>query len=107
MQTVRGKVRDSFGPFPEKARLNARVTKVVERDSYKIENVLFESRGPSPVFRSAPTSRGADSLVSDCCQRIDPGRPQRRSCAGSDGGTNHQAHRNNEGRPVGGLQTKQ
>ena len=44
VQTVRGKVRESFGPFPEKTPLNARVTKVVERDAYKIENVLFESR---------------------------------------------------------------
>ena len=44
VQTVRGKVRESFGPFPEKTPLNARVTKVVERDTYKIENVLFESR---------------------------------------------------------------
>src|SRR5262245_53645518 len=31
---VRGKIRDSFGPFPEKTPLNARVTKVVERDTY-------------------------------------------------------------------------
>ena len=44
VRTVRGKIRESFGPFPEKTPLNARVTKVVERDAYKIENVLFESR---------------------------------------------------------------
>ena len=44
VRAVRGKVRESFGPFPEKTPLNARVTKVVERDAYKIENVLFESR---------------------------------------------------------------
>ena len=44
VQSVRGKIRESFGPFPEKTPLNARVTKVVERDAYKIENVLFESR---------------------------------------------------------------
>ena len=44
VQTVRGKIRESFGPYPEKTPLNARVTKVVERDAYKIENVLFESR---------------------------------------------------------------
>jgi len=31
-------------PFPEKTPLNARVTNVVERDAYKIENLLFESR---------------------------------------------------------------
>ena len=44
VQEVRGKIRESFGPFPEKTPLNARVTKVVERDTYNIENVLFESR---------------------------------------------------------------
>lgn len=44
VQAVRGKIRESFGPFPEKTPLNARVTNVVERDAYKIENVLFESR---------------------------------------------------------------
>jgi dienelactone hydrolase len=44
VQTVRGKIRQSFGPYPEKTPLNPRVTKVVERDAYKIENVLFESR---------------------------------------------------------------
>jgi dienelactone hydrolase len=41
---VRGKIADCFGPRPEKTPLKPRVTKVVERDAYKIENVLFESR---------------------------------------------------------------
>jgi dienelactone hydrolase/pimeloyl-ACP methyl ester carboxylesterase len=44
VQAVRGKIRDSFGPLPEKTPLDARVTKTVERDTYRIENVLFESR---------------------------------------------------------------
>ena len=44
VRTVRGKIRESFGPFPEKTPLNARVTKSSERDAYKIENVIFESR---------------------------------------------------------------
>ena len=33
-----------FGPLPEKTPLNARITGVVERDAYKIEKVIFESR---------------------------------------------------------------
>ena len=41
---VRGKIRDCFGPYPEKTPLNPRVTKVVQRDAYTIENVIFESR---------------------------------------------------------------
>lgn len=44
IQTVRGKIRESFGPYPEKTPLKPRVVKVVDRDAYKIENVLFESR---------------------------------------------------------------
>lgn len=44
VRAVRGKIRESFGPFPEKTPLNARVTRVVERDAYTIENLLFESR---------------------------------------------------------------
>jgi dienelactone hydrolase/pimeloyl-ACP methyl ester carboxylesterase len=44
VQTVGGKIRESFGPFPEKTPLNPRVTTVVERDAYRIENVIFESR---------------------------------------------------------------
>ena len=42
--SVREKIKASFGPFPEKTPLNARVTGVVERDGYRIEKVMFESR---------------------------------------------------------------
>ncbi len=44
VQQVREKIRESFGPFPERCPLNARVTGVLERDGYRIENVVFESR---------------------------------------------------------------
>jgi cephalosporin-C deacetylase-like acetyl esterase len=44
LQSVRGRIREAFGPFPERTPLNARVTKSVERDAYRIEHVLFESR---------------------------------------------------------------
>ncbi len=44
VRSIRGRIRESFGPFPERTPLNARVTNVVERDAYRIENVLFESR---------------------------------------------------------------
>lgn len=42
--SVRQKIRQSFGAFPEKTPLNARVTGVVERETYQIEKVIFESR---------------------------------------------------------------
>lgn len=41
---VRKKIQLCFGPFPEKTPLNPRVTGVVERDVYRIEHVIFESR---------------------------------------------------------------
>ena len=44
VREVREKIRESFGPNPPRTPLNPRVTGVVERDAYKIEKVLFESR---------------------------------------------------------------
>jgi len=44
IRDVRGKIQISFGPWPEKTPLNPRVVKVIERDTYKIENIIFESR---------------------------------------------------------------
>jgi len=42
--SVREKIQQSFGPWPDKTPLNPRITGVVERDQYRIENVIFESR---------------------------------------------------------------
>ncbi|HXW04554.1 MAG TPA: prolyl oligopeptidase family serine peptidase [Vicinamibacterales bacterium] len=58
VQAVRRKIRESFGPFPEKTPLNPRVTKVVERDAYTIENVLFESRPGFLVSANLYVPRG-------------------------------------------------
>ncbi|UCF36106.1 MAG: acetylxylan esterase, partial [Acidobacteriota bacterium] len=44
VKEVRKKIQDSFGPWPAKTPLNPRITGVVERDSFKIEKVIFESR---------------------------------------------------------------
>lgn len=41
---VRAKIQESFGPWPEKTPLNAKVTGVIECDGYRIEKVIFESR---------------------------------------------------------------
>src|SRR5436190_13189492 len=41
---VREKIQRCFEPFPEKTPLNPRVTGVVERDAYRIEKLIFESR---------------------------------------------------------------
>lgn len=42
--TVRRKILESFGPLPEKTPLEPRITGTVDRDTYKIEKVIFESR---------------------------------------------------------------
>ncbi|MBN1417642.1 MAG: prolyl oligopeptidase family serine peptidase [Planctomycetes bacterium] len=44
VRAVREKIQRSFGPWPEKTPLRARTMGVVERDAYRIENVIFESR---------------------------------------------------------------
>ena len=44
VRSVQEKIRESFGPFPEKTPLEPRVTGVVERDVYKIEKIIFSSR---------------------------------------------------------------
>jgi cephalosporin-C deacetylase-like acetyl esterase len=41
---VREKIQESFGPWPEKTPLNPQITGVVDRDGYKIEKLIFESR---------------------------------------------------------------
>lgn len=41
---VREAIRAAFAPLPAKTPLNARVTGIVERLTYRIEKVLFESR---------------------------------------------------------------
>lgn len=35
---------DVVGPFPEKTPLNPRITGVVERDTYRVENLIYESQ---------------------------------------------------------------
>jgi len=42
--SIRQKIRQSFGPNPERTPLNAKITGTVERDTYKIEKIIFESR---------------------------------------------------------------
>lgn len=44
VEEVRKKIRLCFGPEPERTPLNPRVTGTVDRDTYKIEKVIFESR---------------------------------------------------------------
>lgn len=58
VQSVRQRIRDSFGPMPEKTPLSARVTGVLERDQYRIEKVIFESRPGFLVTANLYVPRG-------------------------------------------------
>jgi len=44
VRDVREKIQQSFGPWPQRTPLKPRIAGVVERDAYKIEKVVFESR---------------------------------------------------------------
>jgi dienelactone hydrolase len=44
VRDVQDKIQRCFGPWPEKTPLAPRITGVVERDQYRIEKVIFESR---------------------------------------------------------------
>lgn len=60
VKELRRKVSECLGPWPEKTPLKARTTRTVERDAYKIENVIFESRPDFPVTGNLylPKGRG-------------------------------------------------
>ena len=49
VESARARIRRCFGPEPPRTPLNPRVTGVVHRDSYRIENVIFDSRPGFPV----------------------------------------------------------
>lgn len=44
IRDVQDRIQRCFGPWPERTPLNPRITGVVERDQYRVENVIFESR---------------------------------------------------------------
>jgi len=56
---VRAKIASCFGPFPDKTPLNAKVTGKVERDTYTIEKVIFESRPEFFVTANLYLPKGA------------------------------------------------
>ncbi len=74
VREVREKIRESFGPFPDKTPLQARVTQRTERDAYTIENVIFESRPGFLVTANLylpRTSRPAPGVVGTCGHSLD------------------------------------
>jgi dienelactone hydrolase len=60
VREVQEKIQRCFGPWPEKTPLNPRITSVVERDQYRIENVIFESRPGFLVTANLYVPKGRD-----------------------------------------------
>jgi dienelactone hydrolase len=67
---VRQKIRQCFGPWPQRTPLNARVTGTLDRGAYKIEKVIFESRPNFPVtanlYLPAKQNGRGPGVVSPC-----------------------------------------
>jgi len=63
IREVRGKIQQCLGPWPEKTPLNARVTGVLERETYNIEKIVYYSRPDFPVTANLyiPKHRNAPS----------------------------------------------
>ena len=40
---IRKTLADCLGPFPEKTPLNAKITRTIQKDSYSVEHIVFES----------------------------------------------------------------
>jgi len=41
---IRETLLDIVGPFPEKTSLNAKITRVVDKDSFRVEHIVYESQ---------------------------------------------------------------
>ncbi len=63
VREVRRKTQQCFGPWPAKTPLNARVTGIVERDAYRIEKVIFESRPGFPVTANLYVPKGRAGIL--------------------------------------------
>jgi dienelactone hydrolase len=74
---VRQKARACFGPMPARTPLNARTTKTLDRSTYKIENVIFESRPGFLVTANLYVPKGLTKVapgVVGSCGHTDTGK---------------------------------
>ena len=70
VREVRRKIRECFGPWPQKTPLSPRVTGTIDRGAYKIDKVIFDSRPNFPVtanvYLPAKHNGLAPGVVSPC-----------------------------------------
>ncbi|MDD4193462.1 MAG: prolyl oligopeptidase family serine peptidase, partial [Mangrovibacterium sp.] len=79
VRDVREKIQTCFGPWPEKTPLNARITGTLERDTYTIEKVIFESRPEFPVTANLYLPKGRNfplPAVVGTCGHSDVGKAE-------------------------------
>lgn len=77
VKDVRTKIAQCFGPWPEKTPLNARITGTIDRDTYKIEKVIFESRPGFPLTANLYLPKGFNKAlpgVIGTCGHGDPAK---------------------------------
>lgn len=77
VREVRSKIKKCFGPWPEKTPLHAKVTGILDRDIYKIEKVIFESRPGFKITANlyVPTNKKLPlPAVVGTCGHGDPGK---------------------------------
>ena len=60
VRDVQEKIQRCFGPWPEKTPLKPRITGVIEREDYKIEKLIFESRPDFLVTANVYVPKGRD-----------------------------------------------
>lgn len=58
VRSAQARIRQSFGPEPARTPLNPRITGIIERDTYRIENVIFDSRPGFPVTANLYIPKG-------------------------------------------------
>ncbi|MFP6762030.1 MAG: acetylxylan esterase, partial [Planctomycetaceae bacterium] len=63
VESVRKRIRECFGPEPERTPLRPRVTRIIERDTYRIENLIFESRPGFPVTANVYVPAGVQGRM--------------------------------------------
>jgi dienelactone hydrolase len=76
IETARRKLKDAFGPFPERTPLNARVAGTFEHQGVAAENILFESRPGFTVtgtFFKRAGSTGKLPVILYVCGHSDDG----------------------------------
>ncbi|MCR9295247.1 MAG: acetylxylan esterase [bacterium] len=63
VESARQRIQQSFGPMPERTPLNPKIMGVIEREDYRIEKIIFESRPGFPVTANLYLPKNQDKRV--------------------------------------------